>query len=139
MVELAQELPGLKTFATLSPIPGFRAWLASLDATADDSLSADEAKAIERLSPADWHGDEEAALDMQEPLTRLCARYLLRVKARGRPLDPVARFHLRNGARLERLNWLGNVSRERAGGFRRSARQLRVRPPDDRAQSRELR
>ena len=110
VVELAQELPGLKTFATLSPIPGFRAWLASLDATADDSLSADEAKAIERLSPTDWHGDEEAALDMQEPLTRLCARYLLRAKARGRPLDPVARFHLRNGARLERLNWLGNVS-----------------------------
>ena len=110
VVELAQELPGLKTFATLSPIPGFRAWLASLDATADDSLSADEAKAIERLSPADWHGDEEAAPVMQEPLMRLCARYLLRAKAHGRPLDPVARFHLRNGARLERLNWLGNVS-----------------------------
>ena len=110
VVELAHELPGLKTFATLSPIPGFRVWLASLAGTGDEGPSAVETAVIERLSRAEWHGDEDAATDMQEPLMRLCARYLLQAKARGRPLDPVARFHLRNGARLERLNWLGDVS-----------------------------
>ena len=110
VVELAHELPGLKTFATLSPVPGFRAWLSSLSDGDDGALSAEEAKAIARLSEVDWHRDEDATTDLQEPLTKLCARYLLEAKAGGRPLDPVARFHLRNGARLERINWLGDIS-----------------------------
>ena len=110
VVELAYELPGLKTFATLSPIPGFQPWLKSLAEKADGTLSAEETKAIDRLSLADWHRDEEATEKTRGPLTRLCARYLLEAKSRGRPLDPVARFHLRNGARLERINWLGDVS-----------------------------
>ena len=110
VVELARELPSLKTFATLSPIPGFRAWLATQAGNGDGARPAEEAAAIERLSRPDWHGDEDAAAEMQESLTRLCARYLLQAKSHGRPLDPVARFHLRNGARLERINWLGDVS-----------------------------
>ncbi len=110
VVELAQELPGLKTFATLSPLPGFRAWLASLVEESEGALSDQEETAIDRLSESDWHTSEDAEADLREPLTRLCARYLLDAKSRGRPLDPVARFHLRNGARLERLNWLGDVS-----------------------------
>ena len=56
---------------------------------------------------------------MREPLLRLCARYLLRERApSGRPLDPVAHFHLSNGARVERLNWLGDAS---AKGLQQSA------------------
>ena len=110
VVELAHELPGLKTFATLSPVPGFRTWLASLVDSGDSELSAEETTAIGRVSEADWHQDDGAAAELREPLTRLCARYLLEAKSSGRPLDPVARFHLRNGARLERINWLGDVS-----------------------------
>ena len=110
VVELAQELPGLRTFATLSPVPGFRAWLASLVEESEGALSDQEQMAIDRLSESSWHTSEDAEADLREPLTRLCARYLMEAKSRGRPLDPVARFHLRNGARLERLNWLGDVS-----------------------------
>lgn len=54
--------------------------------------------------------DEEAIGKMWGPLKRLCARCLLDAGSGGRPLDPVARFHLCNGARLERINWLGDVS-----------------------------
>ncbi len=58
-----------------------------------------------------WHEDARIATVLREPLTRLCARYLLQERARsGRALDPVAHFHLSNGARIERLNWLGDVS-----------------------------
>ena len=110
VVELAQELPGLRTFATLSPVPGFRAWLASLAEDSEGAFSDQEETAIDRLSEPGWHASEDAEADVREPLTRLCARYLLDAKSRGRPRDPVARFHLRNGARLERLNWLGDVS-----------------------------
>ena len=58
-------------------------------------------------------------MTLREPLLRLCARYLLHVRApSGRALDPVAHFHLSNGARVERLNWLGDVSPK---GLRQSA------------------
>ncbi|MFP6740832.1 MAG: malonyl-CoA decarboxylase family protein, partial [Alphaproteobacteria bacterium] len=55
---------------------------------------------------------------MQKPLTRLCARYLLVEKRSGRPLDAVARFHLSDGARIERINWLADTSRR---GIQQSA------------------
>ena len=55
---------------------------------------------------------------MQSELTRLCARYLLHAKHGEEPLDPVARFHLGNGASLERLNWMGDTSEQ---GMARSA------------------
>jgi malonyl-CoA decarboxylase len=58
----------------------------------------------------DWPGDPESAERLRAPLSRLCARYLAREKRNGRPRDPVARFHLGNGARLERINWLGDLS-----------------------------
>src|SRR5579884_4173765 len=54
--------------------------------------------------------NEEAAEELQPILMRLCAHYLLEEKKNGKPLDPVASFHLFNGARLERLNWLGDTS-----------------------------
>ncbi len=122
---LAIDLPRLKVFATLSPVPGFRAWLDRLSEEAPGSLllpterSAVEAlgdEITERDLPAllnrpDWHQQPQLATALREPLLRLCARYLVRERApSGRALDPVAHFHLSNGARVERLNWLGDVS-----------------------------
>jgi malonyl-CoA decarboxylase len=123
---LAGDLPRLKVFATLSPVPGFRAWLdRAARAPGDETLLLPaERAAIEALQaeaePGDlpalldrpgWHRDPRVAGALREPLTRLCARYLLRERANsGRALDPVAHFHLSNGARVERLNWLGDTS-----------------------------
>jgi malonyl-CoA decarboxylase len=103
--QLTTELPKLRTFATLSPIPGFRKWL-------DGQLGAGaEPRLAEIMGVAGWHLDEALAREAREPLTRLCARYLVLEKGRrGRALDPVAHFHLSNGARVERLNWLGDTS-----------------------------
>ena len=106
--ELAREVPGLKQFVTLSPVPGFRRWL--------DSRAAEPqvAECLKALKP-----DAPPPPRLEEPLLALAAEYFLNAKnAEGRPLDPVARFHLGNGARLERLNWRGDLS---AGGLRQAA------------------
>ncbi len=102
--ELAADHSHLKTFATLSPIPGFSAWLESLE---DGPLGGDQ---LGRLSKPGWHLDEATAGSLREPLLKLCARYLIKEKRNGEPLDPVARFHLGNGARIEQINWLGDTS-----------------------------
>ncbi|HVH73845.1 MAG TPA: malonyl-CoA decarboxylase family protein [Stellaceae bacterium] len=122
---LARELPRLKTFATLSPVPGFRVWLdrecenapATLLPQADwlaiDALGegAPERDLRAVLDRPDWQNDPLIVQVLREPLLRLCARYLVRERSRaGRALDPVAHFHLSNGARIERINWLGDVS-----------------------------
>jgi malonyl-CoA decarboxylase len=108
--ELKREFPQLRRFATLSPIPGFRRWL---------EQNADKAT-LERIADATWYVGEVAEAQ-QKRLMQLCAHYLLRAKQGGEggePLDPVARFHLGNGAALERLNWLGDTSEQ---GMARSA------------------
>ncbi len=130
---LAIELPRIKIFATLSPVTSFRAWLerqgrsapADLllpaERTAIEALGdeAGEGDLIALLNREGWHNDQRIAAVVREPLTRLCARYLLRERSSsGRTLDPVAHFHLSNGARVERLNWLGDVS---AKGLQQSA------------------
>ncbi len=102
--ELAADHPHLKTFATLSPVPGFRAWLDSLE---DGPLGKDQ---LDRLSQPGWHRDQAPAESLREPLSKLCARYLIKEKRNGEPRDPVARFHLGNGARIEQINWLGDTS-----------------------------
>jgi malonyl-CoA decarboxylase len=105
--ELKREFPHLRRFATLSPVPGFRRWLG-------EHGSPELLKKIE--DPA-WHlGEVPEAVQTQ--LTRLCARYLLHAKQGDEPLDPVARFHLGNGASLERLTWMGDTSEQ---GMARSA------------------
>ena len=133
---LAVELPRLKTFATLSPIPGLRAWLAgeaaqgrlallpaearALQAVGDSSDETPEALLLGRLERPGWHRDGALAAALREPLLRLGATYLVngRVPSGRRALDPVAHFHLSNGARVERLNWLGDVSEK---GLQQSA------------------
>jgi len=117
---LSAELPRLRRFCTLSPIPGFARWLAQGAARQDLSSSDEEvterlrrdlasvrgvlgdgvARLAEGISPA--FGELEPA---REPLERLCAVYLMGLTSENMPADAVARFHLNNGARIERLNW----------------------------------
>ena len=119
---LATELPRLTGFATLSPVPGFRAWLERQNrAGHGDLLLPAERSAIEVIGAdvpthdlaalVDHLADPQIATALRDTLTRLCARYLLHERTPGgRALDPVAHFHLSNGARVERLNWLGDTS-----------------------------
>lgn len=105
--ELGQEFPNIKTFTTLSPIPGFSRWL---QATVDKDPALGET-----LGDVGWSDDPASAESspddaFKEPLTQLAAFYLTRAKRGTLPLDPVARFHLGNGARLERINWHGDFS-----------------------------
>jgi malonyl-CoA decarboxylase len=126
--ELAGEFRNLKDFATLSPIPGLRAWLeAQLKADGSDLLLPGERKAIAQLPigvgddgafatllglPA-WSENAPVAKALKGPLSRLCARYLVEAKREGgRALDPVAHFHLSNGARVEQINWLADPSKK---------------------------
>jgi malonyl-CoA decarboxylase len=111
---LRQELPGLDTFATISPVPGFRPWLTAM-ARDGDCRTAELASLVSRLKAQNWF--EDAAHELQRALVPLCAFYLLHAKRGHEPADSVARFHLGNGARLERLNWLGDTS---AAGIQRS-------------------
>ncbi len=116
--DLLHERPRLKNFATLSPIPGFRRWLEAAVGSGDLGLEAEEVEALAPLARPGWHRYPEMADSLHEPLLRLCARYLLEAKRGREPLDRVARFHLGNGARVERLNWLADPSKK---GLRQSA------------------
>ena len=92
--DLAAGLPDLKTFVTLSPIPGLTRWL--------------------REQGIGWNPND--AKGMQA----LAARYLLSAKrGDGRPLDPVARFHLGNGAMVHAVHGQADMSRnglDQSGG-----------------------
>jgi malonyl-CoA decarboxylase len=109
--DLRRRFPRLKTFATLSPIPGFRPWLAGMNGSKNGPRVSSELAAL--LARADLEvafPDSALSLAAREEISRLCAYYLLHAKQGKTPLDPVERFHLANGASLERLNWLGDVS-----------------------------
>jgi malonyl-CoA decarboxylase len=110
---LQQELPQLKTFTTLSPIPTFKPWLQQnitecLGKTSDKQLKK-LAKAIqtpvtaEALLPA-LEGTAPAHSDVAQWLAQCAAQYLCKSVVNGLPLDPVARFHLGNGAMVARIN-----------------------------------
>src|SRR6267142_242642 len=101
----------LRRFATLSPIPGFRRWLGGAP------LSQENRALLARIEDPAWHLGEVPE-PLQKLLSRLCAHYLLYAKQGPEPLDAVARFHLGNGAALERLNWMGDSSEQ---GMSRSA------------------
>ena len=102
--ELQAEFPQLARFSTLSPAPGFRRWLMQRLADGSDPDSA-LAPELERDG---WWLDPARSETLRPALMRLCAAYLTRRPSPGGRIDPVARFHLGNGARLERINWLGN-------------------------------
>ena len=119
---LKAEFPKLKTFATLSPIPGFKAWLSKNAATMleqlDDKALDKLGKAVGFQPPTAEHFmfalDKVSELDAKSPVAQIlqscAAHYLGREMNDGEPVDPVARFHLGNGARIERLNWAGDPS-----------------------------
>ena len=112
--ELARDKPSLKNFVTLSPVPQFTAWLERTATDADGEAVADEVRALLKvMRRADWPegaSDAEYA-EIETGLMALAAHYFLNAKSMdGRPVDPVARFHLGNGARLDRINFLADTS-----------------------------
>lgn len=130
--ELSKKLKGLKHFVTLSPIPGFRRWVEPLLLLEGESVlklseimslksvinKRNIPKGLLRLLDSNWHLNPDIARVLKPILMRLCADYLVNAKKGSRVLDPVANFHLRNGARIERLNWLADTS---ARGMEQSA------------------
>jgi malonyl-CoA decarboxylase len=127
--QLAGELASLRQFATLSPLPGFRRWLERAIDAGDVSLGDGEVHRLAGEGPARAlkaladlvHGGvpagDDPVLDQAQPaLARLAADYLLNQRRDTRALDPVAHFHLTNGASIERLNWWANPS---AAGWER--------------------
>jgi malonyl-CoA decarboxylase len=114
--DLKRDFPRLDCFATLSPMPGLASWVRKNPAVLGE---CGVELPLETLSTAAWADDAKLARSQRDALLRLGARYLAVAKQGSGPLpaDPVARFHLGNGARIERLNYLADIS---AKGFRQS-------------------
>ena len=111
ILQINSEYPKIKTFATLSPVPRFRKWLVnSLENPDDDVITDIERETLKLLDDPNWYEDESTKQRLRPILTRLAAVYFLKAKAGKEPYDPVARFHLRNGARLARINWCADLS-----------------------------
>ncbi len=112
--DLKRDFPRLKTFATLSPIPQLGNWVKrNPDALKDAGIALDAAA----LAKGEWAKSRKDARHLREPLMKLAARYLSHAKSGRLPYDPVARFHLGNGARIERINHLADTS---AKGYKQS-------------------
>lgn len=126
VTNLKRELPQLDQFATLSPVPGFMSWVTGQMQDGDlPLLSKVERQAIAALAVelgvdkslggllglSAWHQNAQVTAVLQPALMRLCAEYLVTLQAsKLRAQDPVAHFHLSNGATLEQLNWMADVS-----------------------------
>ncbi|MDA0230619.1 MAG: malonyl-CoA decarboxylase family protein [Proteobacteria bacterium] len=124
--DVTRELPAIKTAATLSPMPGFRKWLEDLIETDSQSVLTtaehralkgvagdrlDDGEGLSTLLASPWQSDKKVVEALRQPLTRLGATYLLTARdSFDEPSDRVARFHLSNGARVERLNFLADSS-----------------------------
>ena len=110
--EVCRELPRISNFVTLSPAPNFAAWL-KRERTNEASIVVDDddRAALAALDQPNWWCEDASIATIHEPLMRAAAWYYLRARnSRGLPADSVARFHLGNGARLERLNWPADIS-----------------------------
>ena len=109
--DLKRQLPRLRTFATLSPVPGFRRWLeAERERGAPGQMPGELSMLLANMDGGERPIDRPIATSVREEIIRLCAYYLIHAKQGNAPLDPVARFHLANGASLERVNWMGDTS-----------------------------
>lgn len=133
--KLSADFPNLKEFATLSPIPLFINWLtAYLQNGGDNYFSASEKKQIcclaeskdandgllKILNANKWHKNPDSIDILKKPLMRLCAHYLFNFKRHHtqNAYDPVANFHLSNGAKIEHIHWMADISKR---GIARSA------------------
>jgi malonyl-CoA decarboxylase len=112
--DLKRDLPRLSTFATLSPIPGLASWVKK---NPEALTKAGVQLNHEQLASGEWAKDKRQVRRLRETLQRLAGRYLMNAKQGKKPFDPVSRFHLGNGARIEQINWLADSS---AKGFRQS-------------------
>lgn len=110
--EISHDFPKLNTFVTLSPAPGFRNWLTrERRAESSDVFKPSDARALSYLDEPEWFKNAGEAEELKPLLAALAAHYFLIARTRkGRPADPVARFHLGNGARLERINPMADLS-----------------------------
>ncbi|MDR1349248.1 MAG: malonyl-CoA decarboxylase [Zoogloeaceae bacterium] len=123
--DLQRDLPQLKHFSTLSPLPLLRRWAEKTPEIWTHAFLPGDLERIGKLAHCpptpesiqalltahEWAANPRLARDLQNPLTRLAAHYLLTAKAGERRIyDPVARFHLGNGARVERLNFLADTA-----------------------------
>jgi malonyl-CoA decarboxylase len=114
--ELRRETPKLDTFVTLSPVPGFMPWVKQ---DKDLPLSDEDREMLKRLDDPSWFENPETTAQLRAVIEPLAAYYFLKARTpKGKLIDSVARFHLGNGARLERINWLGDLSPK---GLRESA------------------
>ncbi len=107
--DLKRDFPRLRTFSTLSPLPQLAGWVRD-----NSNVMAATGIDAQLLSDGQWAAERSRARALRDPLLQLAARYLLEAKKDDGPYDPVSRFHLGNGARIERLNWLADTS---AKGF----------------------
>jgi malonyl-CoA decarboxylase len=106
--ELRRELPKLENFVTLSPVPGFMEWVKQAQ---DVPISDEDRVTLENLEKPDWFANPELAAQLRSVLEPLAAHYFLKARTpKGRLIDSVERFHIGNGARLERIDWLGDLS-----------------------------
>lgn len=127
--ELHVDFPKLRNFATLSPIPGFNDWLRQLSAQAlaealgpkrvkllaQEPSLAKQASGTQMMAWLQASPDRKSGQALQRALGEaLAAHYLARETVHGQPRDPVARFHLGNGARVERINWHADLSKKGA-------------------------
>jgi malonyl-CoA decarboxylase len=111
VAEVGREMPRLSTFVTLSPVPGFAAWLTRQRASAAPTVPEADRAALAALDSDNWWETQGAIEQLREPMLRAAATYFMAGRtASGAPIDPVARFHLGNGARLERLDWPADLS-----------------------------
>ena len=110
--DLRHEFPGLTTFVTLSPVPRFARWLDAERKSEEEGLLGPETRAaLTALDRPGWHNDAAVVEEIGAPLLAAASAYFLAARdGNGRLADPIARFHLGNGARLERLNMLGDTS-----------------------------
>jgi malonyl-CoA decarboxylase len=110
--ELRREFPGLASFVTLSPAPRFARWLdAERKSDAEGMIGPETRAALAALDTPGWQNDASLVESLRAPLLSAAAAYFLALRDdRGRVADAIARFHLGNGARLERLNMLGDTS-----------------------------
>ena len=102
------EMPHIKNYCTLSPIPNFLKWMKK-DYLKRESTAFSKAE-LKLIEENDWFNNASIRQTLKNKLVPLCARYLSQEKKRNRPFDPVTRFHLGNGAEIEKINWEADLS-----------------------------